>query len=132
MPFDLLETLGKVSDVLDIFINVGSDFPSTDHKTSKNNHKTKYFAEKISAVFLVLSVILFFIIFKDPLPQENFTQTMIVTSLIGLSVSFVFFFILNVLELYYFKNIGKLLLFSFSSVILSIAVVMFVYFQWIM
>ncbi|HCM36119.1 MAG TPA: hypothetical protein DF603_18420 [Chryseobacterium sp.] len=62
------------------------------------------------------------------MPAENYVQTLIVTSLIGFAISGVFFFILNLMELYYFKNVFKLLLFSCSVIAFFIALVMCVYF----
>ncbi|MBP1165014.1 putative membrane protein [Chryseobacterium sp. PvR013] len=129
-------------DVFDVVLNglelLGSGSRSTsdrkglnyDEKPGKKESKRSgYFTEKVSAVLIVLAAFSFFIVFKDPLPVENYTQTLVVTSLIGVGISFVVFFILHVMGLYYFKSIFKLLLFSCSVMGFFISVVMYIYFR---
>lgn len=129
-------------DVFDVVLNgleqLGSGSRSTSDRKSlnydekpgkKESKRSGYFTEKVSAVLIVLAAFSFFIVFKDPLPAENYTQTLVVTSLIGVGISFVVFFILHVMELYYFKSIFKLLLFSCSIMGFFISVVMYIYFR---
>lgn len=135
MAWNFLDGLDIIVDVLELLV---SGSRSTSDRTSlnydeksqkKESKKSKYFTEKVSAVFIVLAAFSFFIVFKDPLPAENYIQTLVVTSLIGVVISFVIFFILHVMELYYFKNIIKLLLFSCSVITFFISVIMYIYFR---
>lgn len=139
MFWKLFDVLGFIFDVLDIF---SSDFGlgsrlSSDRKSlnydekpqKKESGRSKYFTEKISAVFIAASAFFFLMVFKDPLPVENDTQTLVVASLIGVGISFLIFFVLYVMELYYFKNIFKLLLFSSSVIAFFISVVLYIYFK---
>ncbi|KAA2220421.1 branched-chain amino acid ABC transporter substrate-binding protein [Chryseobacterium sediminis] len=135
MAWNFLDGLDIIVDVLEL-LGSGSR-PGSDRKSlnydekpqNKESKKSKYFTEKVSAVIIVLAAFSFFIVFKDPLPAENYTQTLVVISLIGVVISFVIFFILHVMELYYFKNIFKLLLFSCSVITFFISVVMYIYFR---
>ncbi|WP_284464514.1 branched-chain amino acid ABC transporter substrate-binding protein [Chryseobacterium sp.] len=128
MSWNFFEALGMAADA---FSAVATQ-PVKDSEArarKKGKQKDKYFTEKVSARFILASVILFVIAFKDPVPAENYVQTLIVTSLIGFAISCVLFFVLNLMELYYFKNVFKLLLFSCSVIAFFIALVMCVYFQ---
>ncbi|MFP3831784.1 branched-chain amino acid ABC transporter substrate-binding protein [Chryseobacterium sp. SIMBA_028] len=128
MPWNFFDGLEMMADV---FSATGTH-PIKDSKArtrKKGKEKDKYFTEKVSAGFILASVILFVIAFKDPLPVENYIQTLVVISLIGFAISCVLFFVLNLMELYYFKNVFKLLLFSCSVIAFFIALVMCVYFQ---
>ena len=129
-------------DGIDIIVNVLELLGSGSHSTSdrkslnydekpqkKSSRRSKYFTERVSAVLIILAAFSFFVVFKDPLPAQNYTQTLVVTSLIGVGISCVLFFILHVMELYYFKNIFKLLLFSCSVIAFFISVVMYIYFR---
>lgn len=139
MFWKLFDVLGFIFDVLDIF---SSDFGlgsrlSSDRKSlnydekpqKKESGRSKYFTEKISAALIAVSAFFFLMVFKDPLPVENDTQTLVVASLIGVGISFLIFFVLYVMELYYFKNIFKLLLFSSSVIAFFISVVLYIYFK---
>ncbi|MGU3373896.1 branched-chain amino acid ABC transporter substrate-binding protein [Chryseobacterium sp. M5A1_1a] len=128
MFWNIFEILGGVADV----VSAMTTEPVKDSEArarKKSKEKDKYFTEKVSAGFILASVILFAIAFKGPLPAENHVQTLIVTSLIGVAISCLLFFVMNVLELYCFKNIFKLLLFSCSVIAFFIALTMCVYFQ---
>jgi hypothetical protein len=129
MAFDLLETLGNVLNVLDLFASSSSSPGLNYVGKSAKKKKTKYFTEKISGSFISIAGVLFFFIFKDPLPAENYTQTLIVGSLIGTVLSGLLFFILHVMELYYFKNLFKLLLFSGSVLLFFISLALCIYFR---
>ncbi|WP_185287321.1 branched-chain amino acid ABC transporter substrate-binding protein [Chryseobacterium lactis] len=139
MFWKLFDVLGFIFDVMDVF---SSDFGlgsrlSSDTKSlnydekpqKKESGRSKYFTEKISAALIAVSAFFFLMVFKDPLPVENDTQTLVVASLIGVGISFLIFFVLYVMELYYFKNIFKLLLFSSSVIAFFISVVLFIYFK---
>lgn len=128
MSWNFFEVLETVADAFSaVATNPMKDSEARTRK--KDKQKDKYFTEKVSAGFILASVILFVIAFKDPVPAENYVQTLIVTSLIGFAISCVLFFVLNLMELYYFKNVFKLLLFSCSVIAFFIALVMCVYFQ---
>ena len=138
MSWNFLDVFDVIFDVLDLF---GSGFGSSrstsdrkslnyDEKPQKKESKiSEYFTEKVSAGALILAAFSFFIVFKDPLPVQNYTQTLVVASLIGVSISFLVFFVLHVLELYYFKTLLKLLLFSCSVIAFFISVVFYIYFK---
>ncbi|MCT2560834.1 branched-chain amino acid ABC transporter substrate-binding protein [Chryseobacterium herbae] len=127
MAWDLLETLGNVLDVL---ANDSSSSMRLNYKDkSTKKKKSKYVTEKISAGFIAVAGVLLFFVFKDPLPAKNYTQTLIVASLIGSAISGILFFLLHVVELYYFKNFFKLLLFSGSVILFFISLVLCVYFK---
>ncbi len=133
--FDLLDTLFSVSGLFQS--GSGSSRSSSDRKSlnydekpqKKEFKRSKYFTEKVSAVAFVLAAFSFFIVFKDPLPAQNYTQTLVITSLIGIGISCIVFFILHVLELYYFKTLFKLILFSCSVIVFLISAVLYIYFR---
>ncbi len=133
--FDLLDTLFSVSGLFQS--GSGSSHLSSKRKSmnyddklqKKEFKKSKYFTEKASAVALLLAAFSFFIVFKDPLPIQNYTQTLVVASLIGTGISLIVFFILHVLELYYFKTLFKLLLFSCSVIAFFVSAVLYIYFR---
>ncbi len=132
-------------DLLDIIVDglrllssgSGSSSSTSDRKSlnydekplKKESKRSKYFTEKVSAVALVLAAFGLFIVFKDPLPAQNYTQTLVVASLIGTGISLMVFFILHVLELYYFKTLFKLLLFSCSVIAFFVSAVLYIYFR---
>ncbi|SDI17616.1 hypothetical protein [Chryseobacterium jejuense] len=123
--FEILETAA------DVFSAVGTS-PIKDSEArarKKDKKKDKYFTEKVSAKFILASVVLFFVVFHKPLPIGDQTTALIVSSLIGTAISALLFFLLNLMELYYFKSIFKLLLFSCSVIAFFIALVMCVYYK---
>ncbi len=122
----------NIPDLLDMFFNAlnlldtGSGNRFCVRSKSK---KARYIIEKISSGFIVIACTLLFFVFRDPLPPENLIQTVIVASVIGLSLSFLLFFVLYISELYYFKNLFQLLLFSCSVIISLISIVLWIYFR---
>ena len=132
--FEVLDTLFSISGLLNsgsVSSRSKADRKSLNYNEEpqkKESKRSKYFTEKVSAVLIILAAFSFLIVFKDPLPAQNYTQTF-VTSLIGIGISFVLFFTLHVMELYYFKSIFKLLLFSCSVMGFFISVVMYIYFR---
>ncbi len=129
MNFDFLDIFGVVVDAVDLLTRSTSSSNIDYNKNAKQKKKTKYVKKKVSSVFILISSILLFIVFKDPLPAENYTQTLIVVSLMGLAVSLLFFFILHALEKYYFKSIFQWLFFSCSMILFFVSVVLCVYFK---
>lgn len=129
MSWDFLEIFDVVTDAVDLFVSGSSSSNTGYDEKSRIKKKSKYFVEKISAGFLLAASVLFFFVFKDPIPTENYLQTLIVGSLIGLAVSLLFFFILYALEKYYFKSVFQWLFFSCSTILLAISVVFCVYFE---
>ncbi|SHF48833.1 branched-chain amino acid ABC transporter substrate-binding protein [Chryseobacterium sp. OV279] len=130
MAWDIFEALGDVLNGVDLLSGSSSSSARLNFtdKTSKKK-KSKYVTEKVSAGLIAVAGVLLFFVFKDPLPAENYTQTLIVASLIGAAISGILFFLLNLMELYYFKNFFKLLLFSGSVILFFIALVLCVYFK---
>lgn len=129
MPFDFLDGLGFLADLLSVDFSFESS--SNTEKKSKYSKKSKYTTELWSGSFLVIASILYFMVFKNPLPEENYTQTLLICIFVGFVISFIAFFCLYHLGLFYFKNLSKLLLFSFSLILLIISVVFIVYFKFI-
>jgi hypothetical protein len=127
MNFDFFDGLGFIGDLLSFFGSL-PDSKSFDDK-KKLKKKSKYIVEWWSGSLLLLSAILFFFVFKYPLPAENFVQTVIICSIIGFAISFVVFFALYHLGLYYFKSLFKLLLLSCSVIFFSISLVVCIYFK---
>lgn len=134
----LLDLLGIVVDALGLLSSGSGSLSSTSDRKSlnydekprkKESKRSKYFTEKVSAVALVLAAFGFLMVFKDPLPVQNYTQTLIVASLIGIGISLLVFFVLYILELYYFKTPFKLLLFSCSVITFFISAVLCAYFK---
>jgi len=121
-------------DIIDFILNLislggrSSSEPNYDDQPKKNK-KIKYLTEKASIVFIAVASVLLFFVFKDPLPPENYSQTLIIASLIGIAVSGILFFILYISGLYYFKNLFKLLLFSGSVILFFISLVLCIYFK---
>ncbi|HCA06614.1 branched-chain amino acid ABC transporter substrate-binding protein [Chryseobacterium sp.] len=130
MAWDIFEALGDVLNGVDLLSGSSSSSArlNFNDKTSKKK-KSKYVTEKVSVGLIAVAGVLLFFVFKDPLPAENYTQTLIVASLIGAAISGILFFLLNLMELYYFKNFFKLLLFSGSVILFFIALVLCVYFK---
>ncbi|MDO3427194.1 branched-chain amino acid ABC transporter substrate-binding protein [Chryseobacterium sp. APV1] len=128
MNWNFLDILDIVFDALELFgSNSSSDL--SYHEKPKNEKKKKYFTEKVSAVFLFSSGVLFFFVFKDPLSSEKYVQTLIVASLIGVAISFLLFFVLHSLEKYYFKSVFQWLFFSVSVMSFFISLVLWIYFK---
>lgn len=138
MSWNLLDVFGIIVDALGMLSSGSGPSSSTSDRNSlnydekpikKESKRSKYFTEKVSAVALVLAAFGLFIVFKDPLPVQNYTQTLVVACLIGTAISLLVFFVLYVLELYYFKTLLKLLLFSCSVIIFFISAVLYTYFR---
>ncbi|WPO83866.1 branched-chain amino acid ABC transporter substrate-binding protein [Chryseobacterium sp. JJR-5R] len=127
MSWNFFEIFEVITDFLGFLGSLSSDV-SDDGKV-KIKKKIKYFTEKLSSGLVLVSAILLFFVFKDPLPPENYVQTLIVISLIGLAVSLVSFFVLYILGKYYFKSVFQWLFFSCSVVLFFISVVLCVYFK---
>jgi hypothetical protein len=127
MPFNIFDGLDALVDLLTLDFSKNSS--SRSAVTRKSSKKSKYTTELWSGSFLAMASILYFIVFKDPLPEENYVQTLLVCTLIGFLISFVLFFSLYQLGLFYFKSVFKFLLFSFSSVLFTISVVLIVYYK---
>ncbi|MGO4707927.1 branched-chain amino acid ABC transporter substrate-binding protein [Chryseobacterium sp. 2TAF14] len=127
MPFDWFDGLDLLAD----FLTLDSSKKSGKNAKTKYSKKSKYTTELWSGSFLVIASILYFIVFKNPLPELHFTQTLLICALIGFVISFVVFFALYHLQLFYFKSLPKLLLFSISFILLMISTVLVVYFKFI-
>lgn len=127
MSWNFFDFLDVAVDVLELLGSKPSeDNPTNHYKLKKRN---KYFTEMVSAGMILVSAILLIWVFKNPLPAGNNELAFIVASLIGTAISFLLFFVLHVLELYYFKNVFKLLFFSGSVIAFFISAILFVYFR---
>ncbi len=138
MSWNFLEVFDIIVDALRLFSSSDPSGSTSSYRKSlnydekpqkKESKKSRYFTEKVSAVALTFAVFLFFIVFKDPLPAQNYIQTLFVMSLIGTGISFLVFFVLYVMKVYYFKTLLKMLLFSCSIIAFFISVVMCIYFK---
>ncbi|AZB25543.1 branched-chain amino acid ABC transporter substrate-binding protein [Chryseobacterium bernardetii] len=128
MSFNVLEVLGAAVDIISN-VSSGSSSMRVSGSSKKSKKENKYFTEKVSAGFILASVVLFFVVFHKPLPVGDQTTALIVASLIGTAISALLFFLLNLMELYYFKSIFKLLLFSCSVIAFFVALVMCIYYK---
>lgn len=130
MPFDFLDGLNILGDLL----NLGSSFnsSSTLNHEKKTQKKSRYKIELWSGSFLLMASILYFFVFKNPLPKENLVQTILLCAFAGFVFSFVVFFALYHLNLFYFKSVGKFLLFTISFLLFAISVVLMIYFKFMM
>ncbi len=129
MNWDFLDVFDILTDVLDLLGNTSTSPETNYHQKAPVKKKTKYLTEKISAVLLFFSSVLLFFVFKNPPSAENYVHTLIVCSLIGFSISLVFFFILYSLEKYYFKNVFQWIFFSVSVISFFISLVFCIYFK---
>lgn len=129
MPFNFLDGLGFLADLLSLDLSFESD--SYSEEKSKYSKKSNYRTELWSGSFLLIASILYYIVFKNPLPEENYIQTLLICILVGFVISFIVFFSLYHLRFFYFKNLTKLLLFSFSIILFFISVVFIFYFKFI-
>lgn len=127
MPFDFLDGLAVLAE----FLSFGSSSKSSSdsEKNTKPSKKSKYTTELWSGSFLVIASILYFIVFKDPFPEENYIQSVLICSLIGFAISFILFFSLYHLGLFYFQSLFKLIFFSSSVILLMISFVLFIYYK---
>lgn len=135
MSWNIFDIFCSALDLLDI-LSSGSSSSSDkislnydEHSPSRKLKTAKSLRADVSLLCIPASAVLYFIVFKDPLPADNYGTTLVITSLIGVALSFLMFFIMNVLGLYYFKSIFRLLLFSGSVIAFFIALVMCVYYK---
>lgn len=128
MSWNIFDILDTVFGALDLFSSSPSSDLKDDHQLKKVK-KTKYIVEKSSVMLLIIALVLLFLVFKDQLPQENYMQTLIIISLIGIVISGLIFFILYHLGLYYFESLYKLLLFSCSVILMVISAILCGYFK---
>jgi len=127
MSFNIFDGLDFLADLLSLDFSSKSE--SVNSKKNKNSKKSKYTTALWSGGFLLIASILYFIVFKDPLPEENFVQTLLICILIGFLISFVLFFSLYQLGIFYFKSLFKFIFFSGSVILLLISFVLFIYYK---
>jgi len=130
MPFDFLDGLNIIGDLLNFGSSLSSS--STLNHDKKPHKKSRYKIELWSGSFLLMASILYFFVFKNPLPKENLVQTILLCALAGFAFSFMVFFSLYHLNLFYFKSVWKFLLFTISFLLLAISVVLMIYFKFMM
>lgn len=95
----------------------------------RKKKERKYVIEKISTALSAFSAVFFFFVFRNPPVSDHYIQSLVVISILGLAVSLVIFFVLNVLEKYYFKSVFQWLFFSLSVVSFCISVILWIYFK---
>ena len=127
MNFDFFDFLDLFGNTLNLFNGGSSD--AVDYDLPEKRKERKYVFEKISAVLYLISAVLFFLVFKDPIISDNYTQSVVVASILGFVVSLVIFFVLYVFEKYYFKSVFQWLLFSISVISLWVSVFLWMYFK---
>ncbi|WP_445431258.1 branched-chain amino acid ABC transporter substrate-binding protein [Chryseobacterium indoltheticum] len=127
MSFNIFDGLDFLADLLSLESSSKSE--SVNSKKNKNSKKSKYTTALWSGGFLLIASILYFIVFKDPLPEENYVQTLLICILIGFLISFVLFFSLYQLGIFYFKSLLKFIFFSGSVILLLISFVLFMYYK---
>ncbi|AYM99527.1 hypothetical protein EAG08_03505 [Chryseobacterium sp. 3008163] len=91
MSLNIFEIIEGIVD----FICLLTDYTSSDSNNNgkKFRKKSKYTVKLWSGGFLLIASILFFIIFKNPLPDKDFVQSILVCVLIGLVLSLLCFFL---------------------------------------
>ncbi|AZB30095.1 MULTISPECIES: hypothetical protein [Chryseobacterium] len=127
MPFNIFDGLDALVDLLTLDFSKNSSSKSA--VTKKSSKKSKYTTELWGGSFLLIASILYFIVFKDSLPKENYVQTVLICTLIGFLISFVLFFSLYQLGLFYFKSLFKFIFFNGSVILLVISFVLFMYYK---
>ncbi|WP_027373195.1 MULTISPECIES: hypothetical protein [Chryseobacterium] len=133
MSWSFLDVLEGALSILELFGSKsapeGKSLNYDESVQKKSSVRSKYFTEKASAGFILVSVVLFFIAFHRPFRPEDQMQAIMGASLIGVIISALFFFVLHVMELYYFKSAFQWLLFSCSVIVFSIALVLCIYYK---
>jgi hypothetical protein len=127
MPFNIFDGLDALVDLLTLDFSKNSSSKSA--VTKKSSKKSKYTTELWGGSFLLIASILYFIVFKDSLPEENYVQTVLICTLVGFLISFVLFFSLYQLGLFYFKSLFKFIFFNGSVILLVISFVLFMYYK---
>ncbi|VXB76596.1 conserved hypothetical protein [Chryseobacterium sp. 8AT] len=79
MPFNIFDGLDALVDLLTWDFSKNSSSKSAGSK--KSSKKSKYTTELWSGSFLVIASILYFIVFKDPFPEENYIQSVLIVLL---------------------------------------------------
>lgn len=128
MNFDFFDFLSICGDVLNLFFGSSSGATNYNHIPEKKKER-KYVIEKISTALSAFSAVFFFFVFRNPPVSDHYIQSLVVISILGLAVSLVIFFVLNVLEKYYFKSVFQWLFFSLSVVSFCISVILWIYFK---
>ncbi|AZA54152.1 branched-chain amino acid ABC transporter substrate-binding protein [Chryseobacterium sp. G0201] len=125
MSWNIFDIIGVVLDALDLLGS--SSAPSWETKKTAKRKKSKYFVEWFSTFFTVTSLVLLFIVFKDPLLVQSPFQTICIAILIGIVFTFSCCFALYLLESFYFKSFLSMMFFCTSLILLSTASVLYLY-----
>ncbi len=127
MPFDFLDGINFLTDLLSLNFSGSSVNNNDDSKRSAKKWKSGTLFW--SAIFTLIALVTFLIVFNDFKAENNLTA-LAVCSIIGIAFSFVFFFGLYHIGWYYFRNVWLFLLFNTSVILMMISLVLFVYIQW--
>lgn len=128
MNFDFFDFLSICGNVLNLFFGSSSGSTNYNHIPEKKKER-KYVIEKISTALSAFSAVFFFFVFRNPPVSDHYIQSLVIISILALAVSLVIFFVLNVLEKYYFKSVFQWLFFSLSVVSFCISVILWIYFK---
>lgn len=125
MSWNIFEVVGIVLDALDLLGS--SSAPSWETKKTAKRKKSKYLVEWFSTIFTLISCVLLFIVFKDPLLVQSPFQTVCIAILIGIVFTCSCCFALYLLESFYFKSFFSMLFFCSSLILLSTASILYLY-----
>lgn len=132
MSWNILDAIGLVFEALDLLSSGSFKTENLNyHESAKSpkRKKYKYFVEWVSTSFVLISCVLLFIVFKDPLLVDSLFQTVCIAILIGFIIAFICCFALYILEFFYFKSFFSMLFFCTSMIVLGMAFVLCLYFR---
>lgn len=127
--FDVIDGIFQVLDFLSIGSSKTEDLNYEGSIKYVKRKKSKNFVEFFSTAFTLISCILLFFVFKDPLLIQSPFQTVCIAIVIGMVVTFLCCFALYLLEFFYFKSFFSMLFFCTSMIVLWTASVLFLYFK---
>lgn len=132
MSWNILDAVGLVFEALDLLGSGSSKTESLNYNESTKSSKrkeSKCFVEWVSTSFVLISCVLLFIVFKDPLLVDSLFQTVCIAILIGFVIAFICCFAFYIVEFFYFKSFFSMLFFCTSMIVLGTASVLCLYFR---
>ncbi len=128
MPFDFLDGINFLTDLLSLSFS-GSSGHKNDDDSKRSGKKWKSRTLFWSAIFTSIALVTFLTAVGD-FKAENNLNILLICSFTGIAVSFVFFYFLYHLGLYYFRNIWLFLFFNISFILMMISIVLLIYIKW--
>lgn len=127
MPFDFLDGINFLTDLLSLNFSGSSGHKNDDYskRSGKKKPKTLFW----SVIFLLIALVTFLKAVGDFKAENNLT-ILLICSFTGIAVSFVFFYFIYHLRLYYFRNIWLFLFFNISFILMMISIVLLIYITW--